>query len=155
VSMPGNDNQDLIAPRIVLGGLQMGEDPNTPALVAISYPSYDMAQAVAEYLLSIQNGTIPFESSPNVCAGDNVIKVNISPNPVSDKGHLCEVMAKADPRHLTYCFYVASYVTEEEVSVFNSFFDIANHYVLTVAHRDDLLLNTINIIKYTVSRRGV
>jgi hypothetical protein len=155
VRSSGNNNQDISAPRIILGGLQMGEDPIPPALVAISYASCDRAQAVAEYLMSIQNGTVPFESSPNVCAGDNVIKVHISPKPVSNKGYLCQVMAKADPRHWTHCFYVASYVTEEELSAFNSFFEFANHYVLTVAHGDNLLLETINLIKYTVNRRGV
>jgi len=153
VTANGNHSKDT-APRIILGGLQVGEDPNPPALVAISYPSCDRAHAVAKYLMSIQNGTIPFQSASNVCAGDTAIKVNISPKPVKDKGYLCQVMAKADPRHLTYCFYVASYVTEEEVSVFYSFFDVANHYVFTVGHETDLLLDRIHIIKYIVSRRG-
>jgi hypothetical protein len=155
VGIPSNNSGDISAPRIILGGLQMGADPNPPALVAISYPSPDRAQGVAEYLMSIQDGTTPFKSSPNVCAGDTVIKVYISPTPVPSKGHLCQVMAKADPRHLTYCFYVASYVSEEQLSVFYSFFDLANHYVLTVAHGDKLLLDTINLIKYTINRRGV
>ncbi|HHY11239.1 MAG TPA: hypothetical protein GX529_01280 [Firmicutes bacterium] len=147
---------ELPTPRILVGGLNLGEhDPNTPALVAVSYPSHYEAQAVAQYLLSIQNGVVPFESSPNVCAGDTAIKVNISPKPIPNKGYLCQIMAKTVPTHLTYCFYIASYVTEEEFDVFCSFYDIADHYIFTVAHQDNLLLEAINLIKYTVNRRGV
>ncbi len=145
-----------VTPRILIGGLQLGDhDPNPSALVAISYPSLKEAQAWAKYLLSIQNGVMPFEHGPHVYAGDNIIKINISPKPIPNKGYLCQIMAKANPKHLTYCFYVASCVTEEEMKVFCSFCDIADHYVFTVAHQDNLLLDTINLIKYTVDRRGV
>lgn len=151
----GIRHEDNLGPRIILGGLQMGQDPLPPALVAISYPSYERAYAAAKLLMSIQNGVVPFQSRPNVCAGDNAIEVNVSPIPVPDKGHLVQVMAKAHPEHLTYCYYVVSYVSEDQLSAFDTFFRSANHYVLTVAHGDTLLLDIINMIKYTVNRRGV
>lgn len=156
IGTSGNMEKQIVTPHILLGGLQLGgHDPNPTALVAVSYPSHKEAQAWSKYLLSIQNGAMPFESGPRVYAGDSIIRINISPKPMSNKGYLCQIMAKTNPEYITYSFYVASYVTEEHFNVFCDLYDISDHYVFTVAHQDNLLLDTINLIKYTVDRRGV
>ncbi len=154
--LSANSKHKSHAPRILMGGLQQGEDDlDTPALIAVSYSSLQKAQTIAKYLLAIQNGVQPFSINPGMRAGDNVIKLNISPKAIPGKGYLCEVRAKADPDHLTHCFYHTSYHTEQEVNAFFTFLEIAKHYIFTVAHQDNLLLKTINLIKYNVTRRGV
>ncbi|MGI6163619.1 MAG: hypothetical protein ACOYEQ_06800 [Bacillota bacterium] len=143
-------------PRIIVGGMQIGpQDPNPSALLAVSYPSLEKARAWAGYLSSVQNGVKPFESGPDVFVGDTAIRVGIRLKPDTERGYLCQVIAKSDPRHLTYAFYAASYVGKSELDAFYSLYDLTNNFVFTVSYNNTPLLDKLNLIKYTIDRRGV
>mgnify|MGYP000883080958 CR=1 FL=1 len=148
--------QLITAPNIIMGAMEIGpEDPNPSALLCISYPSVEEASAWARFFMSYQSGVKPFQSGPDIFVGDTSIKVDISSRAVPGKGHLCQVMLKADPKHLTYAFYTACYVSPEARRTFCTFYDLSNSYVFTVSCGGALLLNDINLVKYTITTKGV
>ncbi len=154
--MAKNTEHTASAPRIIVGGMQLGpQDPNPSALMAVSYPSLERARSWAEYLSSVQNGVKPFQTGPDVFVGDTAIKVCVSLKPDPKKGYLCQVMAKTELSHLTYAFYAGSYVGKNELDAFYSLYDLTNNFVFTVSCNNTPLLDKLNLIKYTIDRRGV
>jgi len=146
----------IIVPTVNVGMLQMGpQDPNPMAVVWISYPSVEEASEMANAILAHQTGIKPFATGPDVFVGDTAVKIDISSRPSLGKGYLCQVMLKADPKHSTYLLYAASYVSEEARKVFYALYDRTNSYLFTVSCGNDLLLDTLNLIKYTVTKKGV
>lgn len=141
--------------KIILGGLEVGpEDPAPSALVAVSYSTRDAAEKAARMILSLQNGTKPFKSGPPVYVGDTRIRVALTRDLRSDDV-LCEVSIKVNPKHLTYWFYAACRVPKGELDTFLELFEFRKCYVFTVAHGQTVLVETLNLIKYTIDRRGV
>lgn len=139
--------------RMIVGMLQMGPEDNDPSpLIAISYSSMDEARDAARLLLSLQNGVRPFSVGPAVYSGDTNIKVGIIRR---GDNLLCEVWCRPRPHHLTCAFYCAGTIAPESFQTFSSLMERKNSYVLTVAYKGEPLLDTLNLIKYVVTLKGV
>jgi len=139
--------------RIIVGSLQAGpEDPLPSPVVAVSYESPQEAIAAAKLLFSIQSGSKPFASGPPIYMGDTRIRVRFIGRPF---GVLCTVEAKADPRHLTWAFYAADIVSNEQFVAFRKLLDLTRSYVLTVAHGERVLTDDLYLVKYAIEERRV
>lgn len=141
-------------PNIIMGGIQIGPCDRAPSpLIAISYPTREAAEEAGKFLLSVQNGTKPLSCGPEIYVGDTNIKIFLTRLP---KGEiLCEVFGHTNPKHLTCSFYVASKVSSDELKVFSNLIEAQRHYILTVAHGKEVLLDTLNLVKYVIERRGI
>jgi hypothetical protein len=145
------------APRIIVGGLQGPPgDPLPSPVVALSYGTEQDARVALSLLLSLQNGSRPFQMGPLVYLGDTNIKVRFLVR--SGEGRrrlLCEVAAKAHPKHLTYAFYAAAQVDEETVKAFRQLVDMRHSYTLTVACAERVLTDAVDLVKYLVEEGKV
>jgi hypothetical protein len=123
-------------------------------VVAVSYPAIEEARGAASLLLSLQSGSKPFASGPDIYMGDTRIHVRFSPAGTPGQA-LCEVRSKAGPGHWTFAFYAAGRVALEQVKAFNRLLDLAHNYVLTVAHGEHVLTHELYLVKYSVEERGI
>ncbi len=144
-------------PHVIVGGLQFSpDDPAPTPVIAIRYTDEADAIAGAKLLVSLQNGTCPLKmgQSRPVFMGDTNIRVGFIGG--QENGQiLCEVMSKADPRHMTCGFYAASLVALEQVKAFKQLIELNRSYTFTVTCNERVLNNEIDVVKYTFSEKGV
>lgn len=140
-------------PRITVGCVSFNPEDSPEPVVAISCSSAREAENTARVLLSAQNGVKPFPSGPDIYAGDTNIKVGLIRTGKTEA--LCQIVAFADPRHLTCFFYAAWRIPWEIAEPFIDLTELLGHYTLTVAHGDRLLLHSMNLVKYVIDKRGV
>lgn len=140
--------------RIIVGGLPAAPDDPLPSpVIGISYPSHEEASEAGRLIMSLQNGTRPFQSGNAVYMGDTEMKVRFS-SQEKDGPVLCEVFAKGNPKHLTCAFYAAGALPREQIRVFWQLMDVHHSYVLTVARGNEILAKDAYLVKYTIEERG-
>ncbi len=156
------------SPRVIVGGVQFTpEDPWPTPIVALSYDSQEEAHLAGQMLLGVQNGTRPLKIGRPVYMGDTAIRVTFSkatgegrsrqikpPDPC-EPSVLASVYAYGDSRHLTCAVYAASRITLEQLKVFRNLMELNRNYHFTVAHQDNLLLEALDVVKYTILCKGV
>ena len=80
--------------------------------------------------------------------------MGISLKPDPEEAGLCQE-GKIRPWAPDVRFYAASYVGKSELDAFYSLYDLTNNFVFTVSYSNTPLLDKLNLIKYTIDRRGV
>jgi len=118
----------------------------------VCYPSQEEAKQAAKIVLSLQNGTRPFESGPKVYVGDTQVKVRVRP---AGGDVLVQVFAYAEPSHLTASIYAASRVGRDLYKAFRRLVEIGKTYTFTVAAGDRLLTEELDLLKYNLDEKEV
>ncbi|MGI6662257.1 MAG: hypothetical protein ACOX4B_02070 [Bacillota bacterium] len=141
------------APKVLMGAIQYTPDDPVPSpFIAVSYPTREEAKWAAKIVLSLQSGTRPFESGPDVYVGDTKIKVRVRP---AGSDVFVEVFAYAEPSHLTASLYAASRVAKDLYKAFRSLVEIQKTYTFTVAAGDRLLTEELDLLKYILDEKEV
>jgi len=141
------------APKVIVGAVQYTPDDPLPSpFIAVCYPSQEEAKQAAKIVLSLQNGTRPFESGPKVYVGDTQVKVRVRP---AGGDVLVQVFAYAEPSHLTASIYAASRVGRDLYKAFRRLVEIGKTYTFTVAAGDRLLTEELDLLKYNLDEKEV